>query len=139
MAQMGKLRLSWVTQLLESQGCEHTQPDTSVCVLGPKAGAVHLQSTLKPLRAKGRPLGAGCWVQAGLTSQEGKSSSRGLGDVLLWVSCGCRGHHREEQGRGGPWRSPCPAVLRCPREPRGSACLSDEVCGGPGGDWGGSS
>lgn len=89
MAQMGKLRLSWVTQLLESRGYEHTQPDTSVCVLGLRAGAVHLQSTLKPLRAKGRPLGAGCWVQAGLTSQEGKSSRRGLGDRQAPGARGC--------------------------------------------------
>lgn len=28
------------------------------------------------------------------------------------------------------------SVLRCPREPWGSTRLSDEVCGGPGGDWG---
>lgn len=90
-------------------------------------------------------LGAGCRQASPprrVRVPEGDSEiARLLGhvDVLLWVSCGCRGHHREEQGRGGSWRSPCLAVLRCPHEPRGSACLSDEVCGGPGGDWGGSS
>lgn len=37
----------------------------------------------------------------------------------------------------GPGRSFCLDVPRCPHETRGSACLSNEVCGGPGGDWGG--
>lgn len=129
MSQMGKLRLPGVTQLLELQGCEHRQPDTGVCVLSPEPEAVGLQVTLKLLGSNERPLGARCWEQAGRPLLPGGPEVQRVtpgahSSQRVWVPC---------SGQPG-WAAA--SVLRCPREPWGSARLSDEVCGGPGGDWG---
>lgn len=133
-SQKSKLRLPGAPQLLELQGCEPRQPDTRVRVLSPEAEAMGLHMTLKPQVPR-----------AGLTVQAGRScrgSPGGLGHVAVvlwaaWVSGGCWGHRRGKQGRNGQGAGPVPGCVQCPRQPRSSACLSDEACGGPGGDLGG--
>lgn len=129
MLQMGKLRFFGVIQLLELQGCEYRQFDIGVCVFSFEFEVVGLQVIFKFLGFNERFLGVRCWGQAGrLFFLGGLEVQRVISGVYsfqrVWVFC------------FGQFGWVAVFVFRCFREFWGFVRLSDEVCGGLGGDWG---